>query len=523
MKNKTGKRLLSFLMAVLLLLCEAPVVSFAADLSGGTESAGDVSESDVSAEDISEGDVSEGDVTAGDMTAGDALEGDVTDGNAEWEIPEMNYAGEIPVSDYETLKKALETDATNRIVLTENINYICQTGGWVDAIDIKAGNHTIDMNGKTLTISVQNGETTIGGKAIWVTNSASLTITDSSGSRGTLCMDASEAGTKDSGLLSGSKATITIEKVTLKVTAKYAQAVSTYNCTLTMTDCRVESAAVCVKFKGENSKEGKALLKNCVMERSGYRTLQLEGSYPVTIEGGSYRNTYKEKAGSGSEVVYAVDASVIYDHADFYSENGSVLRTSGVGESEIWGGSFESSGSSGSPVLDLGMTQNSYCADEMKIYAATIKSSNNGRFIVITNSSTLNVKTITDIIPVSTSIEINGITVNKDSLKYNVVLSVEKENSVCVLTDQRNEPQYQITDVEVTVPNTIYGKTVSETTVSTGTENVNVSSVIWEGFCWVKARGLFQVIQASEKYMITGLQYVFPLTVNSFPRMWNGR
>ena len=191
MKNKTGKRLLSFLMAVLLLLCEAPVVSFAADLSGGTESAGDVSESDVSAEDISEGDVSEGDVTAGDMTAGDALEGDVTDGNAEWEIPEMNYAGEITVSDYETLKKALETDATNRIVLTENINYICQTGGWVDAIDIKAGNHTIDMNGKTLTISVQNGETTIGGKAIWVTNSASLTITDSSGSRGTLCMDAS--------------------------------------------------------------------------------------------------------------------------------------------------------------------------------------------------------------------------------------------------------------------------------------------------------------------------------------------
>lgn len=65
MKNKTGKRLLSFLMAVLLLLCEAPTVSFAADLSGGTESAGDVSESDVSAEDISEGDVSEGDVTAG--------------------------------------------------------------------------------------------------------------------------------------------------------------------------------------------------------------------------------------------------------------------------------------------------------------------------------------------------------------------------------------------------------------------------------------------------------------------------
>ena len=180
MKNKTGKRLLSFLMAVLLLLCEAPVVSFAADLSGGTESAGDVSESDVSAEDISEGDVSEGDVTAGDMTAGDALECDVTDGNAEWEIPEMNYAGEIPVSDYETLKKALETDTTNRIVLTENINYICQTGGWVDAIDIKAGNHTIDMNGKTLTISVQNGETTRGGKAIWVTNSASLTITDSS-------------------------------------------------------------------------------------------------------------------------------------------------------------------------------------------------------------------------------------------------------------------------------------------------------------------------------------------------------
>ena len=471
MKNKTGKRLLSFLMAVLLLLCEVPVVSFAADLSGGTESAGVVSESDVSTEDVSEGDVSEGDVTAGDMTAGDALEGDVTDGNAEWEIPEMNYAGEIPVSDYETLKKALETDATNRIVLTENINYICQTGGWVDAIDIKAGNHTIDMNGKTLTFSVQNGETTIGGKAIWVTNSASLTITDSSGSRGMLCMDASEAGTTDSGLLSGSKATITIEKVTLKVTAaKRAHAVSTYNCTLTMTDCRVESAAVCVKFKGENSKEGKAFLKNCVMESSGYRTLQLEGSYPVTIEGGSYRNTYKEKAGSGSEVVYAVDASVIYDHADFYSENGSVLRTSGVGESEIWGGSFESSGSSGSPVLDLGMTQNSYCADEMKIYAATIKSRNNGRFIVITNSSTLNVKTITDIIPVSTSIEIDGITVNKDSLKYNVVLSAEKENSVCVLTDQRNEPQYQITDVEVTVPNTIYGKTVSETTVSTGTE-----------------------------------------------------
>lgn len=490
MKNKTGKRLLSFLMAVLLLLCEAPTVSFAADLSGGTESAGDVSESDVSAEDISEGDVSEGDVTAGDMTAGDALEGDVTDGNAEWEIPEMNYAGEIPVSDYETLKKALETDTTNRIVLTENINYICQTGGWVDAIDIKAGNHTIDMNGKTLTISVQNGETTIGGKAIWVTNSASLTITDSSGSRGMLCMDASEAGTTESGLLSGSKATITIEKVTLKVTAKYAQAVSTYNCTLTMTDCRVESAAVCVKFKGENSKEGKAFLKNCVMESSGYRTLQLEGSYPVTIEGGSYRNTYKEKAGSGSEVVYAVDASVIYDHADFYSENGSVLRTSGVGESEIWGGSFESSGSSGSPVLDLGMTQNSYCADEMKIYAATIKSSNNGRFIVITNSSTLNVKTITDIIPVSTSIEINGITVNKDSLKDNIVLSVEKENSVCVLTDQRNEPQYQITDVEVTVPNTIYGKTVSETTVSTGTENVNVSSVIWEGFLLGQSKGI---------------------------------
>lgn len=86
------------------------------------------------------------------------------------------------------------------------------------------------------------------------------------------------------------------------------------------------------------------------------------------------------------------------------------------------------------------MTQNSYCADEMKIYAATVKSRNNGRFIVITNSSTYNVKTITDIIPVSTSIEINGITVNKDSLKDNIVLSAEKENSVCVLTDQRNEP-----------------------------------------------------------------------------------
>lgn len=136
------------------------------------------------------------------------------------------------------------------------------------------------------------------------------------------------------------------------------------------------------------------------------------------------------------------------------------------------------------------MTQNSYCADEMKIYAATIKSSNNGRFIVITNSSTYNVKTITDIIPVSTSIEINGITVNKDSLKDNIVLSAEKENSVCVLTDQRNEPQYQITDVEVTVPNTIYGKTVSETTVSTGTENVNVSSVIWEGFLLGESKGI---------------------------------
>lgn len=136
------------------------------------------------------------------------------------------------------------------------------------------------------------------------------------------------------------------------------------------------------------------------------------------------------------------------------------------------------------------MTQNSYCADEMKIYAATIKSRNNGRFIVITNSFTYNVKTITDIIPVSTSIEINGITVNKDSLKDNIVLSAEKENSVCVLTDQRNEPQYQITDVEVTVPNTIYGKTVSETTVSTGTENVNVSSVIWEGFLLGESKGI---------------------------------
>lgn len=136
------------------------------------------------------------------------------------------------------------------------------------------------------------------------------------------------------------------------------------------------------------------------------------------------------------------------------------------------------------------MTQNSYCADEMKIYAATVKSRNNGRFIVITNSFTYNVKTITDIIPVSTSIEINGITVNKDSLKDNIVLSAEKENSVCVLTDQRNEPQYQITDVEVTVPNTIYGKTVSETTVSTGTENVNVSSVIWEGFLLGQSKGI---------------------------------
>lgn len=56
MKNKTRKRLLCFLMEVLLLLCEASIVSFAADLSGRTESVGDVSE---------------GDVTAGDMTAGD--------------------------------------------------------------------------------------------------------------------------------------------------------------------------------------------------------------------------------------------------------------------------------------------------------------------------------------------------------------------------------------------------------------------------------------------------------------------
>lgn len=104
-EKQNRKTIAEFLMAVLLLLCEVPVVSFAADLSGGTESAGVVSESDVSTEDVSEGDVSEGDVTAGDMTAGDALEGDVTDGNAEWEIPEMNYAGEIPVSDYETLKR----------------------------------------------------------------------------------------------------------------------------------------------------------------------------------------------------------------------------------------------------------------------------------------------------------------------------------------------------------------------------------------------------------------------------------
>lgn len=454
MKKNLWKRIISFLLVVCMVLCEKQVMVFAAEdtfyipdePSENTVSGGN----DIEKEDIGE---------------------DISEGDLQVKEPEITNAGEIEVDSFETLKAALESGNDTTIKLTQDITYVDPQNDTVEcAITVSSGKHTVDFNGKTMHFTVGGSTGGANSYPFLFQDNTEITFTDTSGDKGSLYMEVAwEMG--NGAVICSQHGKVTVENISVKTAGSHrTRFLETYSSEATIRNCEIDAAGYAFYLTG-----GTSMITNCEVTSCGDRAIYGDGG-SVTIDGGSYRNVATDTDIYGKTIETKKTGLTIRD-GFFYSQKSDVLEANGVGTTRICGGTFQADTGNGL-VFRMDTTE----SESLKIYAADITvpagrglldvSDMHGEYANWLGS-------LCDYIPPSSKVSVGTEEMTRSDLEDTLWLNSREGKTSCRIKDGRSDPAYQITDVEVTIPDNIDGKKPSQITITTPTEDVKICSVTW--------------------------------------------
>ena len=527
-KRGIGKRAISFLLVFLLLFGELPINAYAGepdnakegtytsvdvvpenedianpvdDVSGNediTNPVDDVSgNEDVPkpGDDVSGNTGTEEPVSEPVPSDGDGYE-DTVSGNT----PEnglylpQDLSGNLEIDNFADLKAALEADTANTIKLTKDITYEDEdfTNHSVHyAVTISAGNHTLDLNGYTLTFLSGDEENDPYTEPLYVDSEATLTIKSTAEAYGQLNY---KIKTEDFGgffacLRSGKNSTLNLEHINIKAEGGYwLRGIDSRSSHFTMKDCVVDTPG-----HGVGLHYGKdSLLSNCTIKSANSHAIYVSGGSDSTsrydcasctldnVSAATYGNTAAvfgcAALNNGGGEVY------IKNHSSFYSENGYGIYLSKLGDTRI-----EDATITGHKAAIYGDASSTRTDEKLKIYGATLKVTGaDEEFIYIKDGEALDAY-----IPASSKVMIGETEITQSDLAKTKYLSVKEDNLTCTITDYRSDPAYQIKDVAVTMTKDVWGKSVTDSTLaSTTTADAYIESISWEKYDLGKTAGM---------------------------------
>ena len=464
MLKRSVKQMLSFLLALLLVLGDVPVTVYA-ETTEETSGMETVMDTDVS------GDESVSANTAMPEEGAVEEKSDPVQENREnlQDVKPMDagMGGTIEVSDFATLKKALEADTENTVRLVADISYTMpKKADTAEAYSllVKKGKHILDLNGKKLAFYGGQGQESPSQMPIGM-EYAQLTICDNS----------------------AAKAGQLLYQVNTEAFGGYYSAIRVYvadNCALNLRD-------ITLVVKGGDglqavSSGAQTRIENCTLQAPG-RTIDFSGQ-ELNIKNSSI---ISEK----DVAVYAASGTLLIESGIFQAKENCLDINST--KTTIQGGTFQSEERcaaffrGGQTVIEGGSytalgtvpaiwasSANSGGNFKFKVYAGTLETKGRSFLTVQTDHDE---QGLTPFIPASSVVKVGGTQVTRASLSENSSLQKPAENAaaICEISDNRADPNYQITDVSVTLENNIYGKNIAAIKATSTTADVTCS-VSWE-------------------------------------------
>ena len=396
-----------------------------------------------------------------------------------------SYEGTVEVSTFEDLKVALEADATNTVKMTKSITFKYPGVGkgesiqYHGAIEVRKGKHVLDLNGNRLEFRCASADTKNDLIPFYM-NNEEFTICDTSETkRGRIEY---KIGAKDfSGyypVIDASGVKLTLRDIDFTVDGGDAlEGVQLSSGVLYMENCKVGAYG-----KGVNVTNSDVTLKNC--EITSYKgtavcadATSLSNTCTLTIEGG----TYQGQADSNCNAVAVKRVNLKITGGNFKSTWGSALQVEG-GKTVIEGGSFTTS--SDYEAVDAGEISGEGADFSFKLYGAELQSGK--KRVLWIYSKGLSEEGLLPYIPASSSVTVGGKAVSRETLGENYYLETENDGDICIITDNRNDPVYQITDVAVRMENVsgnLYAlENIATVQAPTTTEAVKVDSLTWEEY-----------------------------------------
>ncbi|MGN1204377.1 MAG: pectate lyase-like adhesive domain-containing protein, partial [Lachnospiraceae bacterium] len=424
----------------------------------------------------------------------DPAEGSVSGNEPEHGVSTLpSLSGNLEVDNFADLKAALEADTTNTIKLTKDITYEDEdlTNHSVRyAVTISAGNHTLDLNGYTLTFLSGDEENAPYTEPLYVDSEVTLTIKSTAEAYGQLNyrIRKEDFGGFFACLRSGKNSTLNLEHIKIKVEGGYwLRGIYSNSSHFTMKDCEVDTPG-----HGVDLVYGKdSLLSNCTVKSANSHAIYVSGGSNSTsrydcasctldnVSAATYGNT---AAVLGCAALHNDGGEVyIKNHSSFYSENGYGIYLSKLGDTRI-----EDATITGHTAL-CGCVSSTRTDENLKIYGATLKVTGaDEKFINIQDGEALDAY-----IPASSKVMIGETEITQSDLSEKEFLAAKEDNLTCTITDYRSNPAYQIKDAAVTMTKDVWGKSVTDSTLaSTTTADAYIENISWEKYNLGKTAGI---------------------------------